>query len=111
MKPAEARDKVLECALEIAKTELGTSPRLRVVLFGSRASGEFDSRSDFDIGFDAGAALSAAALVRIREAFDALDIFQRVDIVDLAVARPEFVRMAAKHEEVILDRKSHAAAG
>ncbi len=104
MTSAEARDRVVACAREVARTSLAHSAGLRVVLFGSRARGDFDARSDFDIGIDAGAVLPASVLARIREAFDALDVFQRVDVVDLAAVRPEFRLLAAEHEEVIFER-------
>lgn len=111
MTAAEARDRVAARAREVAHTALARRGRLRIVLFGSRARGDGDPRSDFDIGIDAGAPLPAALLAAVRDAFDALDILQRVDVVDLAAARPEFRRLAARHEEVILEREDEAAAG
>jgi len=52
---------------------------LRVFLFGSRAKGTADRRSDFDIGVDAGRPLSARDLTELREAFDAAPLLARVD--------------------------------
>jgi predicted nucleotidyltransferase len=104
MTSAEARARVVDRAREVVAEDLPDDVPLRVVLFGSRVRGDFDERSDFDIGIDAGAPLAASVLLRIREAFDALDILQRVDVVDLAAARPEFRALAAQHEEVIFER-------
>jgi uncharacterized protein len=104
MTSAEARERVFARAKDIAITALTDTAPLRVVLFGSRARGDFDERSDFDIGIDAGAALPSSVLAKIRDAFDALDLLQQVDVVDLAAVRPDFRALVAQHEEVIFER-------
>ena len=67
---------------------------LRVFLFGSRASGTADRRSDFDIGVDAGRSLSARDMTDLREAFDAAPLLARVDVVDFTQVSDEFRKHA-----------------
>ena len=52
-------------ACEVACTILASEPRVKVFLFGSRATGRAGSRSDIDLGIDLGRARLAEAL-RIR---------------------------------------------
>ena len=94
----------MEAAREAAEEILGGYPRLRVVLFGSRVAGTGDERSDFDLGFDAGAPLPPEILARLRELFDDLPILQRVDVVDLAAASDRFKEISRRHEEVVHER-------
>lgn len=103
---ARARALVSACAREIGETLLADVAPLRVVLFGSRAAGGGDARSDFDVGIEAPAPLSARTLTRIRERFDALDILQRVDVVDLGAADPRFRRVATAATEVLFERQA-----
>lgn len=57
---------------------------LKVFLFGSRANGTADRRSDFDIGVDAGRPLAARDMTGLRETFDDAPLLARVDVVDFA---------------------------
>ena len=52
------------------------------------------------------APLPASTLTRIRERFDALDILQRVDVVDLRAADAQFVEVARATMEVIFERQA-----
>jgi predicted nucleotidyltransferase len=103
---ARARALVIACARELGATLLAGAAPLRLVLFGSRAAGTADARSDFDVGIEAAAPLPAATLTRIRERFDALDILQRVDVVDLRAADPGFAEVARAKVEVIFERQA-----
>jgi predicted nucleotidyltransferase len=100
----EPRDTVIAAARRAARDLLDEYPRLRVVLFGSRVAGTGDARSDFDVGFDAGVPLPLDQMARLRELFDDLPILQTVDVVDLAAADERFRRIAARNEEVLLER-------
>lgn len=100
----EPRDTVMEAARRAARDLLDEYPRLRVVLFGSRVAGTGDERSDFDLGFDAGAPLPPQTLARLEELFEELSILQKVDVVDLAAADEKFRAVAARHEEVVYER-------
>lgn len=77
---------------------------LRVFLFGSRAKGTADRRSDFDIGVDAGRPLSARDLIELRETFDAAPLLARVDVVDFASVDDNFREHALRSILPLHDR-------
>jgi len=63
-------------------------PQAKIYLFGSRARGDYDERSDFDIAIDAGEKISLVERGQIMSMIDALNIPQYVDMVDFnAVAQ------------------------
>ena len=86
---------------EIAEGPLESLPSLRIILFGSRATGRGGPRSDFDLGFDAVQPLEARVTTEIRERIDNLPILQTVDVVDLSQVSAEF-RSLAESEAVAL---------
>lgn len=57
-------------------------PNSKIYLFGSRARGDYNERSDIDIAIDAGAPISMAKKGQILSMIDALNIPQKTDIVD-----------------------------
>ena len=67
---------------EVACTILASEPRVKVFLFGSRATGRAGSRSDIDLGIDLGHAIAPEVLAALRDAFDELPIMQKVDAGD-----------------------------
>lgn len=77
---------------------------LHIFLFGSRAAGTADPRSDFDIGVDAGRPLAARDLTLVREAFDAAPLLARVDVVDFACVEGEFRSHALRSTVTLHDR-------
>ena len=77
---------------------------LHVFLFGSRAQGTADRRSDFDIGVDAGRPLAARHLVDLRETFDSAPILARVDVVDFARVDDQFRENALRNVVPLHDR-------
>ncbi len=100
----QAKNKVVACAKKIGTTLLSDREPLRMIMFGSRASCTNGSRSDFDIGIDAGSPLPANVITRIRKRFDDLNILQEVDVVDLQAVDEQFARLATAHIEVIFER-------
>lgn len=77
---------------------------LNVFLFGSRANGTADRRSDFDIGIDAGRPLAARDLTELKETFDEAPLLARVDVVDFARVDEVFRRHALSSTVVLHDR-------
>ena len=93
-------------AIELAQELLRSERTVQVFLFGSRASGRAFPRSDFDVGIDLGRPLLPDALLRIRETFDALPIFQKVDVVDFANVDESFKTVARKAIRMLYERKA-----
>lgn len=79
---------------DVARTILGGEPRLRIFLFGSRATGRGTARSDVDIGIDLGHPIAPDVMAALEERFDALPVLQKVDLVDFAGVDPSFRRIA-----------------
>jgi predicted nucleotidyltransferase len=95
----------LQSALEKAlEGPLAAYKPLTVLLFGSRAKGTADRRSDFDIGIDAGRPLAAKDMTELRETFDDAPLLARVDVVDLASVDEGFRRVALAATVVLHDR-------
>ncbi|MBA3954318.1 nucleotidyltransferase domain-containing protein [Candidatus Dependentiae bacterium] len=57
-------------------------PKAKIYLFGSRARGTYKLTSDIDIALDIGEPISGLDLVKARNIIDALNIPQKVDLVD-----------------------------
>jgi predicted nucleotidyltransferase len=93
-------------AFELARELLAPEQTVQMFLFGSRASGRAFPRSDFDIGIDTGHAIAPETLMRIREAFDSLPIFQKVEVVDFAGVDDTFKAVARKATRMFYERKA-----
>lgn len=57
-------------------------PHAKVYLFGSRAKGNYKQNSDVDIAIDAGHPIGMTEKGQINSMLDALNIPQKIDIVD-----------------------------
>lgn len=57
-------------------------PDAKIYLFGSRARGTHNERSDIDIAIDAGRILTMSERGQLNNMIDALNIVQEIDIVD-----------------------------
>ena len=91
---------------EITEGTLASLPSLRIILFGSRATGRGRPRSDFDLGFDAAGPLDARVTTEIRERIDKLPIFQTVDVVDLSQVSAEFRAVAESEAVALYERRA-----
>lgn len=90
----------------LAATVLAGEPRVRVFLFGSRATGRGDPRSDIDLGIDLGHPIDPETLTRLREAFDEMPILQKVDVVDFASVDADFRRVALERTVLVFERQA-----
>lgn len=66
-------------------------PDAKIYLFGSRAKNEHKEISDIDIAIDAGSPISMTEKGQINSMLDALNIPQKIDLVDFQRA-PEALR-------------------
>ena len=78
-----------------------TLPHYTVFVFGSRARGSADNRSDIDIGLDAGRKIPGDVFINIQEDLNGLPVLQKFDLVDFAEVTDDFRREALKSIEVI----------
>ncbi len=58
-------------------------PQARVILFGSRARGDFNATSDLDIAIDNGQALDFTTKNKIRAMIELLNMPCTVDVIDV----------------------------
>jgi predicted nucleotidyltransferase len=76
----------------------------RLYLFGSRARGTATPRSDYDIGVRPEAPLDLVTLAALRADLEELPVMQRLEVVDLASASPDFVQRALQDSELLDER-------
>ena len=93
-------------SFEVACTLLASEPRVKIFLFGSRATGRARSRSDIDLGIDLGHAIAPEVLASLRDAFDELPIMQKVDIVDFCLLDEAFRAVALQQIENFYERQT-----
>lgn len=93
-------------AREVGSTILADEARVYLFVFGSRASGRAGSRSDIDVGVDLGHVIAPEMLAGLRDAFDALPILQKVDVVDFFTLDESFRAVALQHTMTLYDRQA-----
>ncbi len=76
---------------------------VKVVLFGSRARGDFVSTSDIDVGIIIGESVDRKKIILLREYIEELNIPYKVEIVDFSMVSEEFKQMALKEAVVWKD--------
>lgn len=75
--------------------------RYDVFVFGSRASGKGDDRSDIDIGIEGAQPVDRAILGHIREDVVNLPTLYKIDVVDFVSASSQFREVAKQHIEYL----------
>lgn len=88
----------------IAEVMVRNATRLRghrVFLFGSRATGDAKSHSDFDIGVIGDKPLPLAAFFAIEDQLDDLPTLYKIDWVDFNRVSPRFRERATQQMEVV----------
>jgi len=87
-------EEILKAIPKIVKKYL---PDARVILYGSRARGDYKPNSDFDIAVDnKGRAVEPATIYLIREELDNLPTLKSFDVVDLNSVSEEFRKLILK---------------
>ena len=77
-------------------------PEAKIYLFGSRARGNYVATSDIDIAIDAKEPLSMTQKGQIVSMIDALNIPQKVDLVDLNSKISESLKENILQEGILL---------
>ena len=93
-------------AREVACTILVAESRVKVFLFGSRATGRAGVRSDIDVGIDLGHAIAPVVLVALCEAFEKLPILQKIDVVDFFRVDETFKQIALQQTLSLYERQA-----
>lgn len=91
-------EKLKEVFLRFLKDE-----DIKVVLFGSRARGDFVNTSDVDIGIIIKKEIDRKNLILLREYIEELNIPYKVEIIDFSTVSEEFKQMALKEAVVWKD--------
>jgi len=87
-------------AAEIVDGELNCSYRL--FLFGSRAAGIHDEKSDIDIGILSNTPITGKQMLVIQEKLERIPTLLKIDFVDFNSVGDEFKKIALKHTQEIV---------
>lgn len=79
-------------------------PHYKVFVFGSRAAGSADERSDIDIGIGALEEIPGNIMVEIRAELSDLPILQKIDVVDFSSVSDNFKKVALQNIDVIYEQ-------
>ncbi len=88
-------EKALKLLEDVIKDAFKDSD-VKIVLFGSRARGDYIKTSDIDIGILPRGKINKKKLILLREKMENSNIPYKVDIVDLSQASREFKEKALK---------------
>lgn len=73
---------------------------LYVFLFGSRATGEHQRQSDYDIGLLAATEIPLSILSKIKSHIEDLPTIEEIDVVDFNQVSTEFKKLALEKVEI-----------
>ena len=76
----------------------------KVFLFGSRANGKADARSDIDIGIEASKQIPLNIMAELKAELDDLPVLQKIDLVDFNIVNDDFKEIASQDMEVIYEK-------
>ncbi len=82
--------------LENMVTDAFKDSEVKIVLFGSRARGDYVNTSDIDIGILPKANINKKKLVLLREKVENSNVPYKVDVVDLSQTSKEFTEKALR---------------
>jgi predicted nucleotidyltransferase len=90
-------DEILRQAALIVADELEAGYRL--FLFGSRAKGTGNDKSDIDIGIISDTRITGRQLLAIQEKLEQIPTLLKIDVVDFNSVDDEFKMIALKHTQ------------
>jgi len=92
--------KIILNVAEIVVGELDGSYRL--FLFGSRAAGIHEEKSDIDIGILSDTPITGKQMLMIQEKLEQIPTLLKIDFVDFNSVGDEFKKIALKHTQEIV---------
>ena len=98
MESLDSLEKLKEAILTFLEND-----NVKVLLFGSRARGDFASTSDVDVGIIPRDGFDRKKLTLLREHVEELNIPYKVEIVDFSAVSEKFNEMALKEAVVCKD--------
>lgn len=79
-------------------------PDAKIYLFGSRATNKYQAHSDIDIAIDAGQPMSITQKGQINSMIDALNIPQKIDLIDFHRA-PQLLKDSILREGIVWNQQ------
>jgi len=95
---------IYESSLELLKNivkDVFKDEDVTVILFGSRARGDYFETSDVDVGILARGEMNRSKVALLRERIENSNIPYKVDVVDLSQASKEFTDKVLKEGVII----------
>ena len=92
--------KIISNVVEIVDKELDGSYRL--FLFGSRAAGIHQEKSDIDIGILSDTPITGKQMLTVQEKLEQIPTLLNIDFVDFNSVGDEFKKIALKHTQEII---------
>ena len=101
--PLTTNEELIEAAVKVIKKYL---PRVRVIVFGSRAGKNFRENSDLDLALDWGKPVPSYLMEQIREELDELPTLVSFDLVDLNAVSEEFKNLILRTGRIVYDERT-----
>ena len=95
MKALRDATEAMTYAVEVVRRHL-PDPAYRVFLFGSRAEGRADPRSDIDIGIEGPGPVPREAMALIEEELEEAPTLYTIEVVDFARVPEKFRQVASR---------------
>jgi predicted nucleotidyltransferase len=96
---------IINSISDIARSMADRLKGYRVVLFGSRASGNARERSDFDIGIVGSTPLSNIDFYTFQDSLESLDTLYSIDLVDFSKVSDRFRKNALTKYRILYENK------
>ena len=95
---------ILSRVVEIVRKNITADTSYKEFLFGSRASGKANDRSDYDIGIKSEDDLQGSALVNSQWDLEDLPVLQKIELVDFNSVSEDFERVASENMRVLYEQ-------
>jgi predicted nucleotidyltransferase len=103
IRPLTSNEEIIESSLKVIKSFF---PESRIIIFGSRARGNYKPNSDLDVAIDIGKPIPGYLMELLREKLDELPTLVSFDLVDFHRISKEFQKQIIKTGKVIYDGRT-----